>query len=93
MTTLPARQPPQDQGGAATGTDTTENGARSSAIAVQDVIAANRADADDAVHYISAPSAESGSGNDGRAVVSPVQDCQDHDGVNCSSIYLSLSTV
>jgi hypothetical protein len=78
MMSVPARQPPQDHGDAgAAGIDTTENGARSGAIAVQAVIAANRADADDAAQYISAPPAESGGGNDGCAVVSPVQDSQD----------------
>jgi hypothetical protein len=80
MTSVPARQPPQDQGDAATtGTDSTENGARSVAIAVQAFLAANQANADDATKYISAPPSESGGGNDGCAVISPVQDSQDHD--------------
>jgi hypothetical protein len=78
MTFVPARQPPQNQDeAAATGTDSAENGARSGAIAVQAVLVANRADADDAAQDISAPPTESGSGNDDCAVVSPVQDSQD----------------
>ncbi len=47
---IPARQPPQDQGDAATtGTGSAENGARSVAIAVQAVLATNRVDVNDSV--------------------------------------------
>jgi hypothetical protein len=89
MTSVPAWQPPQNQDdAAATGTDSAENGARSGAIAVQAVLAANRADSNDAMQYISMPHAESGVGNDGRAIVSPVQDSQDHDGVDFPSKYI-----
>ncbi len=89
MMSLQARQPPKDQGdAAATGTDSTENGARSDAIAVQAVLVANQADTDDATQYILGPPAEIGSGNDGHDVVLPVQDSQDHDGVDFPSIYL-----
>ncbi len=50
MTSVPARQPPQDQAdAAAAGTDSAENGARSVAIAVQAVLATNQADANDLV--------------------------------------------
>jgi hypothetical protein len=53
---VPARQPVQSQGdAAAAGTDSAENGARSGAIAVQAVLVANQADANDAVRDISAP--------------------------------------
>jgi hypothetical protein len=49
MTSLPARQPPQNQVDAAGAhTDSAENGARSGAIAVPAVLAANLANADDA---------------------------------------------
>ncbi len=86
---IPARQPPQNQGDAANvGTDSAENGAKSGAIAVQAVLAANRADTDDAAQDILALPAESGGGKDGRAVVSLVQDSQDHDGVDFHSIFL-----
>jgi hypothetical protein len=63
-------------------TDSAESGARSGAIAVPTVLAANRADADDATQDISAPPAESVSGHDGCAVVSPVQDFQGHGGID-----------
>ncbi len=75
MTSVPARQHPQNQGDAADAyTDSAENGARSGAIAVQAVLAAaaNQANANDAAQDISAPPAESGGGNDGRTVVTPV---------------------
>jgi hypothetical protein len=78
MTSGPARQPPQNQGdesGACT--DSAENGARSGAIAVQAVVAAIQADANDAALNISAPPAENGGSNDGLAVISPVQGSQD----------------
>jgi hypothetical protein len=65
MTSVPARQPPQDQGdAAAAGTDTTEDGARSGVIVIQAVIAANQANANDAAQYMSALLAEHGGGND-----------------------------
>jgi hypothetical protein len=74
MTSVPARQPPQNQGDAAGAcTDSAESGARSGAIAVQAVLAANQVDANDAMQYISAPPAESGGGNDGHDVAPHVQ--------------------
>jgi hypothetical protein len=49
MMSVPTRQPPQNQGDAAGAcTDSAENEARSGAITVQAVLAANQADADDA---------------------------------------------
>jgi hypothetical protein len=89
MTSIPARQPPQNQGDAAGArTDSAENGARSGAITVQAVLAADQVDDDDAGQDISAPPAESGGGSDGCAMVTPVQDSQDCDGFNFPSIYL-----
>jgi hypothetical protein len=86
MMSVPARQPPQNQcDAAAAGSDSAKSGAGNGAIAVQVILAINRANADDAAHDISAPPAESGSGNDGCAVVSPVQDSQGHDGVDFPS--------
>ncbi len=88
MTSLPFRQPPQNQGvSAVTHTDSTENRARSGVISVQAVFAANRANANDAAQDISAPPAESGGGNDGHVIVSTVQDSHGHDGVDFPSIY------
>ncbi len=69
-------------------TDSAENGARSGVVAVQAILAANQAYTDDAVQDISVPPAESSSGNDGRAVGSPVQDFKGHDRVDFPSIYL-----
>jgi hypothetical protein len=74
MMSVPARQPPQNQGDAAGAcTYSAESGAGSGSIAVQAVLATNKADANDAAQYISVPAAESGGGNDGHAVASPVQ--------------------
>ncbi len=74
MTSVPVRQPPQNQGDAASArTDSAESGARSGSIAVQAVLTANQADTNDAAQYISVPPAESGGGSDGHDVASPVQ--------------------
>ncbi len=74
MTSVPARQPPQNQDDAAGAhTDSAESEAGSGSIAVQAVLATNWADANDATQYISVPPEESGGGNDGHAVASPVQ--------------------
>jgi hypothetical protein len=89
MTSIPARQPAQNQGDAASAhTDSAECRARSGAIAVPAVLAANQANANDAAQDISAPPSESGSSNDGCAVVSRVQDSQGCDRIDFSSIYV-----
>jgi hypothetical protein len=61
IASVPARQPTQNQGDAASAcTDSAENGARSGAIAVQAVLAAIQANANHVAQDISALSAESG---------------------------------
>ncbi len=78
MMSVPAWQPPQNQGDAAGAhTNSAENGARRGAIAVQAVLASIQANANDAAQDISAPPAEIGGGYDGLAVISPVQGSQD----------------
>ena len=53
MTSVPARQPPQNQGDAAGAcTDSIESGAGSGSIAVQAALAADQANADDAAQDI-----------------------------------------
>ncbi len=69
---------PNQGDAAATGTDPAANGVRSGAIAVPAVLAAKRANTNDAAQDILGPLIERGDGNDGLAVVFPVQDSQDH---------------
>jgi hypothetical protein len=89
MASVPARQPPPNQGDAAGAcNDSAVSGAGSGSIAVPAVLTANQANADDATQDISAPPAESGGSNYGRAVVSPVQGSQGCDGIDFPSIYL-----
>ncbi len=88
MTSAPARQPPQNQvDPAGARTDSIESGARSGAITVSTVLAANRANANDVTQDISALPAESGGSNDDCVIVSPVQDSQGHDRIDFPTIY------